>query len=214
MSARYDSWNGKFGEPTPLATTPCRGPGKEQLERLKEQLLVPLLSSVTNAALVREVRSVANEAAALAWVTDCPLLVLPALLEEKIRAALQRWERQQRLWRGPVSSLPGAISAPPPCSFPGPPLRQWRRSNQSKSAPPHAPASMERRFQTVRCLPRLVMHLSSHTARPLPVLHPPKIANHENFILTLSPEFYFRGHSQVSHAGRNRMLRNSSSSRR
>jgi len=99
MSARNDKWNGEVGEPTPLATTPCRGAGEEQLERLKEQLLAPLLASVTNAALVRELRWVANEAAALAWLTACPVLVLPALLEEKVRAACRRWERQQNLWR-------------------------------------------------------------------------------------------------------------------
>jgi len=71
---------------------------EDQLERLKEQLLTPLLASVENVALIHELRWVANEAAALAWFTVCPLLVLPALLEEKVRAALQRWERQQLLW--------------------------------------------------------------------------------------------------------------------
>jgi hypothetical protein len=72
---------------------------EEQLESLKEQLLIPLLSSVENAALIRELRWVATEAAALAWLTVCPVLVLPALLEEKVCAALQRWERQQHLWK-------------------------------------------------------------------------------------------------------------------
>jgi len=47
--------------------------------------------------LVSELRWVANEAAALAWFTVCPILVLPLLLEEKIRAALERWERQHQL---------------------------------------------------------------------------------------------------------------------
>jgi hypothetical protein len=70
---------------------------EEQLESLKERLLIPLLASVENAALIHELRWVANEAAALAWFTVCPALVLPALLEEKVSAALQRWERQQLL---------------------------------------------------------------------------------------------------------------------
>jgi hypothetical protein len=85
---------------------------EEQLESLKEQLLIPLLASVENAGLIRELRWVANEAAALAWLTVCPVLVLPALLEEKIQAALQRWERQQLLWKGhtPVN-VAGALSA-------------------------------------------------------------------------------------------------------
>jgi hypothetical protein len=70
---------------------------EDQLENLKEQLLTPLLASVENVALIHELRGVANEAAGLAWCTVCPLLVLPALLEEKVRAALQRRERQELL---------------------------------------------------------------------------------------------------------------------
>src|SRR5262245_30210719 len=97
------AWNKKrrevAWEPNPLLAAPCRGAMEEQLERLKEQLLTPLLSSIENAALVQELRWVANEAAALAWLTVCPVLVLPTLLEEKVRAAIQRWERQQLLWR-------------------------------------------------------------------------------------------------------------------
>jgi hypothetical protein len=72
---------------------------EQQLDGLKEQLLAPLLASVENATLIRDLRRVANEAAALAWFTVCPVLVLPALLEEKVHAALQRWERQQRIWK-------------------------------------------------------------------------------------------------------------------
>ena len=109
MSARNDEWNGKAWESRPLTATPCRGAMEEQLERLKERLLVPLLSSVANPALAHQLRWVANEAAALAWMTACPLLVLPALLEEKIGAALQRWECQQRLWR---HSAPAPAAAP------------------------------------------------------------------------------------------------------
>jgi hypothetical protein len=83
--------------PNPLLTSPCRGPLEQQLEHLKEQLLAPLLSSVGNAALVEELRWVANEATALAWFTVCPILVLPTLLEEKVRSALKWWERQERI---------------------------------------------------------------------------------------------------------------------
>jgi hypothetical protein len=72
---------------------------EEQLESLKEQLLIPLVSSIENAALIYELRWAANEATALAWFTVCPMLVLPALLEEKVSAALQRRELQQLLWK-------------------------------------------------------------------------------------------------------------------
>ena len=83
---------------------PPRGRLEQQLERLKEQLLASMLATIPNQALVQELRWVANEATALAWTTVCPLLVLPALLEEKARAALRRWERQQRLWAGKTQS--------------------------------------------------------------------------------------------------------------
>ena len=99
MSARKENRNETAGEPNRSLAGPHRGAMEEQLERLKEQLLIPLLSSVENAELIHELRWVANEAAALAWFTVCPMLVLPALLEEKVSAALQRWERQQLLWK-------------------------------------------------------------------------------------------------------------------
>ena len=110
MSVRNDKWNGE--EPTPLPAAPCRGAVEEQLERLKDRLLAPLLLSVTNPALAHQLRWVANEAAALAWLTACPLLILPALLEEKIRAALQRWECQQRLRRRQIPPPASAVAGP------------------------------------------------------------------------------------------------------
>ena len=112
MSAGNDKWSGEDWEPTMLPAAPCRGAVEEQLERLKEQLLAPLLSSVTNTALGHQLRWVANEAAALAWLTACPLLVLPTLLEEKIRAALQRWECQQSLWRRHIPSSARTVAGP------------------------------------------------------------------------------------------------------
>ena len=97
MSASKDKYDGAGFETAPLLTAPCRGAVEDRLEKLKQQLLEPILSTVESAALVAELRAVANEGAALAWCTVCPVLVLPALLDEKIRAALARWERQQRL---------------------------------------------------------------------------------------------------------------------
>ncbi|HXJ59053.1 MAG TPA: hypothetical protein VNU68_20535 [Verrucomicrobiae bacterium] len=84
-------------EPNPLLIVGRRGALEQELERLKEQLLAPILASVQNAVLLRELRWVANEAAALAWFTLCPVLVLPTLLEEKVNAAFRRWERQELL---------------------------------------------------------------------------------------------------------------------
>src|SRR6266516_7939287 len=84
-------------EPNPLLLTSRRGALEAQLEQLKDRLLEPILDSVENAALVQELRWVANEAAALAWFTVCPILVLPTLLQEKVRSALEWWERQESI---------------------------------------------------------------------------------------------------------------------
>jgi hypothetical protein len=79
-------------------TAPVRGPVEARLEQLKEELLKPTLERFTDSRVVKEIAWAANEAAALAWLTFCPLLVFPALLEEKVRAALQRWERQTQMY--------------------------------------------------------------------------------------------------------------------
>ncbi len=86
---------------TPRMTVPSRGPIEGQLEELKTRLLAPLMGKVAgaNAALVKDLAWAANEATALAWYTVCPLLVLPALLEEKARFVLARWEKQEQLLR-------------------------------------------------------------------------------------------------------------------
>src|SRR5438876_9551462 len=86
-----------FFELSPILLTLRRGALEAQLEQLKERLLEPILNSVENVALVQELRWVANEAAALAWSTVCPILVLPTLLEEKVRSALEWWERQESI---------------------------------------------------------------------------------------------------------------------
>ncbi len=94
---------------------PCRGPLEAQLDELKERLLGGFLKEVADQELIRDLRRAATEAAALAWYTACPILVLPILLEEKVLAALKRWEMQERVrraWRlstGPAARTP-AIS--------------------------------------------------------------------------------------------------------
>ena len=50
-----------------------------------------------NPQLGTQLRRVANEAAALAWVTQYPLLVYPALFEEQAEAASLRAERQEQV---------------------------------------------------------------------------------------------------------------------
>jgi hypothetical protein len=97
MSAWNDMWNEADFLGGPLLAAPIRGVTEERLDQFKQQLLGPILASVDSASLSMALRAVANEAAALAWCTVCPILVLPALLEEKTRMALAHWDRQQRL---------------------------------------------------------------------------------------------------------------------
>ena len=81
-------------------SAPIRGQVEAELENLKQRLLQPIITRIRDSALIKEISWAANEAAALAWCTICPVLVLPTLLEEKVRATLAKWEKQQCLRRG------------------------------------------------------------------------------------------------------------------
>ena len=78
---------------------PFRAVETTELEELKTRLLRQLLADVTDPAQNILLRRAANEAAALVWLTACPLLLFPALLEEKVRAARQQAGRQTRIRR-------------------------------------------------------------------------------------------------------------------
>ena len=83
-------------EVRPSPPAPFRARQEAELERLKAQLLAERLET-RNAPLDDPLRRAANEAAALAWVTPYPLLVFPALFEERAAAALFRAERQEQV---------------------------------------------------------------------------------------------------------------------
>jgi hypothetical protein len=81
----------------PYAAATFRVTQESEFERLKSRLLARQLAAAApemNAPL----RRAANEAAALAWVTFYPLLVFPALFEEKSAAALRQAQRQARIY--------------------------------------------------------------------------------------------------------------------
>ena len=71
---------------------------ENQFERLKNRLLAEQLETVELPQLNAPLRRAANEAAALAWVTFFPLLVFPALFEEKTNEAVRQVERQARIF--------------------------------------------------------------------------------------------------------------------
>ena len=81
----------------PLPTAPFRATQETEFERLKKTLLAQQLAQAPT-ELNTPLRRAANEAAALAWNTLFPLLVFPALFEEKTAATLRHATRQARIF--------------------------------------------------------------------------------------------------------------------
>ena len=83
----------------PAPTAPFRATQDSEFERLKIRLLTRQLAEAATPELNTPLRRAANEAAALAWNTLFPLLVFPALFEEKTEAAFRQFERQARVFK-------------------------------------------------------------------------------------------------------------------
>jgi len=110
MNRRYRKLRTRFEpetrfELTPVPPAPFRGTRETELERLKDQLLRELLTEAENPALYAPLRRATNEAAALAWTTSFPLLVLPELLREKAIAARRYVKRQAALLKRPCLTM-------------------------------------------------------------------------------------------------------------
>ena len=82
----------------PAPPAPFRANLENDFEQLKNRLLDEHLAANARAELTVPLRRAANEAAALAWVTRYPLLVFPALFEEKTVAAVRQARRQARIY--------------------------------------------------------------------------------------------------------------------
>jgi hypothetical protein len=77
-----------------IPAAPFRGAAETELDALKNRLLRQELARAVTLDTNVVLRRAANDAAALAWLTPYPLLVLPALFEEKARAARTKASRQ------------------------------------------------------------------------------------------------------------------------
>jgi hypothetical protein len=102
MKMNYKTVPTGFGPETrfelrPGPPAPFRATRENELERLKARLLASLLTDLGNPRHNVYARRAANEASALAWVTPYPLLVFPALFEEKLTLALLQAERQKAI---------------------------------------------------------------------------------------------------------------------
>jgi hypothetical protein len=82
----------------PAPPAPFRANLENDFEQLKNRLLDAHLAGNAAPELNVPLRRAANEAAALAWVTRYPLLVFPALFEEKTAAAVRQAQRQARIY--------------------------------------------------------------------------------------------------------------------
>jgi hypothetical protein len=78
---------------------PFRVAEDTELDRLKGRLLSEHLRNVWEPDLNSNLRRAANEAAALAWASPYPLLVFPALFEEKAEEAVTWTQRQKDVRR-------------------------------------------------------------------------------------------------------------------
>ena len=89
----------------PVPTAPFRGTHETDLERLKNRLLRELIASAPTPDLYAPLRRAGNEAAALAWGTSFPLLVLPELLREKAEEARQYTRKQASLLKSKTPAM-------------------------------------------------------------------------------------------------------------
>jgi hypothetical protein len=111
MNENYRRVPTEFGpetrfEVTPSPPAPFRARQAAELEELKARLLAERLNALGQPQFDSQLRRMANEAAALAWVTRYPLLVFPALFEEKAEAASLRSERQEQIRQRSLELLP------------------------------------------------------------------------------------------------------------
>jgi hypothetical protein len=100
MNEKYRRVEARFGpearfEVKPAPPAPYRAVHEDRFERLKAELLAARLETVWEPEVASRLRRAANDAAALAWVSPYPLLVLPGLFEEKADAALVEARRQE-----------------------------------------------------------------------------------------------------------------------
>jgi len=94
---------------TPSPVAPFRGRLETELERLKNELLLRLLRDTPYPEFNARIRRAANEAAGLAWLSPYPLLLFPALFDEKAQAVVEQGLLQERILRRSVELLVEAV---------------------------------------------------------------------------------------------------------
>ncbi len=99
MNTKKIALEAEFGAETRfelLPIAPFRDIHENEFGRLKGRLLAIRIQEA-GTKWDAPLRDAANEAAALAWTTNIPLLVFPVLFEEKAAAAVLQNRRQARI---------------------------------------------------------------------------------------------------------------------
>ena len=99
MNTKKIALEAEFGTETRFELLPVvlfRDIHENEFERLKGKLLAIRIQGA-GTKWDAPLRDAANEAAALAWTTNIPLLVFPVLFEEKAAAAVLQNRRQARI---------------------------------------------------------------------------------------------------------------------
>jgi hypothetical protein len=97
MSATYAEVNFDEDEEFSLPVRFAREAVAERFAELKDNLLGETIDQAETFSLQARLKHAANEAAGLAWTTDYPLLVFPALFDELAKRERVRNSRQQRI---------------------------------------------------------------------------------------------------------------------
>ncbi len=98
----------RFARPMRFKVTPVALPRAEREARLadlKERLARQYAATMEPPALKPAIERAVNDAASLAWATPFPLLVLPALAEEKVNLVRRQADRQARILRRSAAFL-------------------------------------------------------------------------------------------------------------
>jgi hypothetical protein len=90
--------NAYFDPETEFEAEVLRGESlKQAFAGLQDNLVNETLDETETLALHAPVKHAANEAAGLAWTTSFPLLVFPALFQEKVERARRHQDRAERI---------------------------------------------------------------------------------------------------------------------
>lgn len=97
MSARFTSLDFEYGDQFDLEPRFERQELETRFAGLKDELLASLIEETQILDLHPRFKQAANEAAGVAWTTEYPLLVFPALFDEFARRERTRQNRQQQI---------------------------------------------------------------------------------------------------------------------